>query len=133
MQPETAFKRQLDRAFQRLFAPQERYRTPIEKGRGQKSGLPDRYYAACGAHCWMEAKVYPNGLSALQAAVLPRMARAGSRVVVLTQHPDRSLVLVEEYASSGSRCAPVEVSAVDIGERPFWRRLLQRRSICVFC
>ncbi len=131
MQPETAFKRRLDRAFRRIFPPSERYCTPIEKGRGQKSGLPDRYYGACGAHCWMEAKVHPNRLSPLQAAVLPRLAR-GARVVVLTFHPHDERVSVVEYDGKGRPAEPVAVDAQEIEGRRFWCLLLQRSAKCVF-
>jgi hypothetical protein len=123
MTPETTFKGRMDRWFDRLFPAG--YRTAIEKARGQKSGLPDRLYAASGAHCWAEYKVHPNRLSPLQEAVLPKMATAGLRVVALTLHREGDLVQVVQYGPDGKPTRGATLIEAALFKEPrYWTGLL---------
>lgn len=129
MQPESIFKRKVDAAFERLFPRGERYSTPIEGALGQKKGLPDRFYSARGGHAWVESKVHPYSLSPLQEMVLPRLARAGSRVIVLTLHqPDR--IVAVAYDHLGRPCDPVEWPMAQVTDEAFWSWLLKTTSCC---
>jgi hypothetical protein len=119
MQPESKFKKRVDNYFDRIFGHGS-FRTCIEKGRGQKSGLPDRFYAALGCHCWAEFKVAPNKLSELQKRTLPCMAQAGTRVVALTLIPTVDLVRVSDYNAHGDADERLLLPLADFAKQTTW-------------
>ena len=130
MQPESAFKRHMDECFKKQFAAETRYHTSIVQGRGQKAGLPDRFYAALGKHCWLEAKVHPYKLSPLQEQVLPRLARAGARVVVATLYEgDIGTITCHEYDAYGHKGTPKTWGKDMLKTFPFWNFILQKSSM----
>lgn len=128
-QPESAFKQMFDRWFERLY-PQSghRYRTAIEKGPGQRSGLPDRFYCAGGGHAWVEFKVAPFQASKLQHYTCQRLARGGSRVLIVTRRPETSQqLLVEEFdraGESGQSAFCMEA----VRQKAFWRWMMRTSS-----
>lgn len=133
MSPESKFKAKVDRLFDRVFSDHKSsYHTSIEKGRGQKSGLPDRFYSAARAHAWVESKVAPFRLSPLQEVVLGRLARSGSRVVVLTLLRDDTIKL-QQWAADGTPCEPSIHVWDDLKQEDWWLMLLGKESRCVPC
>lgn len=128
MQPESAFKRHMDECFKKQFDSAWRYHTSIVQGRGQKAGLPDRFYAALGKHCWVESKVEPYELSPLQEAVLPRLSRSGARVVVATLRKGDTISCLE-YDEEGCKGMPKIWSKEMLKTFPFWNFILQKSSM----
>ncbi len=130
MQPESKMKRRLDRAFDTLLGGDrnDSYRTAIEKGQGQRSGLPDRFYAGLGGHCWVEAKILPNVLSDLQEQVIQRLAKAGVRVVVISLEKSSDQLLVQEVGSDGAFCPSVRLHWTEVRRKGFWSMLLRPSS-----
>lgn len=129
VQPETKLKRKMDDGFVRLFGRvgSDSYHTSIEKGPGQKSGLPDRFYTALGGHAWVESKVLPNKLSSLQELTCARMARAGSRVILayLEHRGDKELYL-RVYDQKGCQTVSHRFSYPDVYTIEFWQVILGR-------
>lgn len=128
-------KRRLDRAFETLTArcdDDDVYHTAIEKGLGQRSGLPDRFYAAFGGHCFVEAKVLPNKLSTLQEQVIKILARAGTRVAILSLEVSSDQLLLSEVDSCGTIQPRLRFRWLDVRRKPFWSMLLQNTS-GVYC
>jgi len=131
VQPETKLKRKLDQGFVNLFGKvgSDSFHTSIEKGPGQKSGLPDRFYAALGGHAWVEAKVLPNKLSQLQALTCARLARAGCRVVLayLEQRGDTEFFL-RPYDPIGHQQPSICFNYRDTATAEFWRTLFNLKG-----
>lgn len=129
-QPETRFKRLFDRWFDRLFTHRQHgrsYRTAIEKGQGQRSGLPDRFYARNG-HAWVESKVEPYRLSELQLSVCRRLARSGCRVLAITRMHEDSCMMIDEFLRDGHLYTHNSVPVELVRQKPFWRWMLRSGS-----
>ena len=129
-QPETRFKRLFDRWFDQLHLRKHHdcsYRTAIEKGQGQRSGLPDRLYVHKG-HAWVESKVEPYHPSELQMSTCSRLSKGGSRVLIITRLRESTSMMIDEFLSDGTIYTHSSVPVEVIRRRPFWCWLLRSRS-----
>lgn len=126
MQPEAQFKRTLDRAFDKQ-AGQLGWRTALEKGRGQRSGLPDRLYCLPHVgHAWVEAKVDDNKLSPLQDKGLRLLSASGMRAYVVTFYPAADSTAWCYYGESGEPQAGYTfVPLATVRTLMFWHLLLK--------
>jgi hypothetical protein len=128
MQPESKFKRRIDAGFDAVFGkrPDAAYRTAITAGLGQRAGLPDRFYAGFGGHCWLEAKVGDGRLSGVQEQVLVRFARAGVRAVVAVGNLAADDMHLVEFDAEGAALATEPFPICRARDPSFWRRVLQK-------
>lgn len=82
MQPEAKFKKKLKESFEEVFSDCPHFWFPLVASALQMAGVPDLFAAVYGRTVWIEAKVNTGKLRPTQQVVLPRMARAGARVIV---------------------------------------------------
>ena len=125
MQPEARFKQRVDKAFDRLFLNQGGWRTAIEKGRGQKSGLPDRLYCAPPHHVWVESKIDSPKLDPLQDKVCRTLSLAGMNVATATFYPHSDTIAWAAYNHQGELHPGFTFTPIGhIKELNFWSLLL---------
>jgi hypothetical protein len=101
--PERRLKTKLSDDFQKRF-PDNSWYTSIRSGiGGQKAGMPDQVFKPHGGRTtWIESKVLPRKVTALQRRQLIRMRNAGMRVLVLTADPKTGLMTLEKVLNDGA-------------------------------
>jgi hypothetical protein len=82
-QPEAKFKAKMKEGFEKLYEFQPHFYFPLVASMMQLAGVPDVFVAAEQKCAWIEAKVNDGKLRTSQQLVLPKMAAAGTRVVVV--------------------------------------------------
>ena len=87
-QPEAKLKTKLKEGFEKLYAFQPHIYFPIVASMMQAPGFPDVFVAAEGHCAWVEAKANDGKLRTSQQLVLPTMAAAGCRVIVVQADMD---------------------------------------------
>lgn len=117
----------LVQSFRRSFLPDQRWYSSFRSGMiGQRYGIPDQYFIACGRSAWVESKVHPNRLSPLQAQQISRMRNAGARVVTVVWHPSDRLLFAYiggEY-SPHPQCIWESKALIRSLTRKFWDAVL---------
>jgi len=137
MQPEAKFKKAIREGFEHVMGgahAEDSYLAHIVAGPRQKRGLPDLFASAWGSSSWIEAKIVPNGLSAIQEHVQGRMARAGTRIWKVSgedtgPRAKRRVflwLLVPRISGEGAELVPnaTEFLWSDLKAAPFWHTII---------
>lgn len=131
-QPESKFKEKLADAFCDLVGGQrhpDSFFCYIIASPLQKAGLPDQYFTALGGHAWVEAKVHPNTVSAIQMANMTRMRRGGSRVLIMTVNDmkipeEQRIITVTELSKNSSPWLQTDYRWERMSSLAFWAHVL---------
>lgn len=129
-QPEAKFKAKMKEGFEKLYQFQPHFYFPLVASMMQMPGVPDVFVAAEQKCAWVEAKANDGKLRTSQQIVLPKMAAAGTRVVVVDcnmeeSEPHRKIVIQQVTRLGSLELVNVHTHSWSSLDRPwFWHAIL---------
>jgi hypothetical protein len=127
-QPEAKFKAHLKKGFEEFYKDHPSFHFAIVASLMQMAGVPDVYVAAKGqGTVWIEAKANGEKLRKTQQVVIPRMLRAGCRVVLLdaAMAEDKAICLYE-FNDSQIPVKHIHFEWECVNNEVFWHAIFTR-------